>query len=161
MKKVLVTLVVILFLFLQLAQVGLLGDMKRMREKESRSADEARAEIEELRGYLDLVERYTKVSRDDTQSAVAAILYAHEINKDRTPEAAIDYYTKLLPEVRDPAARRAIRFELVELYLRGPKPDAGKALEQLREVIVANPGNPGEAGAGERGGAATAPSSDH
>src|SRR5947207_13401553 len=73
-------------------------------------------QFEFLRGYLELVDRYAHLARDPSMSGIAAVISAGDILKPRGADAAIDYYTKLLPEVKSPGVQRAIRLQLVDLY---------------------------------------------
>ena len=147
MKTTLVTLAVLLVLLFQFAQVATLGEMKKHAEID-RAARAGHKDAEQLRGYLDLVDRYSVVAKDRSQSGVAAVLYAREVGKSLPPDEAVAYYTGMLPDVKDDAVRRAIRFELVELYLHGPKPDRAKAMDQLRMVITEMPADNSAAGSG-------------
>ena len=79
------------------------------------------------------------LSRDPTQAGIAAVIGAGEILKPRGTDAAIEYFTKLLPEAKNPAVQRAIRVQLAELYKQAGKQD--EALEQLRELIVTTTGD--------------------
>jgi len=93
--------------------------------------------IEAMRGYIGLVDNYARVSRDPSVAGIAAFLRMKEILDPMGPDAAIDYYTKLLPEVKNEALQRAIRAELADLYKKAGHQD--KALEQLRAIITSAP----------------------
>jgi hypothetical protein len=138
MKTTLVTIAVLLLLLFQFAQVAALGEMKK-RADQDRTDLARHKDADQLRGYLDLVDRFSVVAKDRSQSGVAAVLYAHEVGKTLPPDEQVAYYTNLLPEVKDDAVRRSIRFKLVDLYLHDPKPDRAKAMEQLRLVITEMP----------------------
>jgi hypothetical protein len=90
-----------------------------------------------MRGWLDLIDRYAKLSRDPVASAVAAVVSADDLFKGRPPEQAIEYFTKLLSEVKNETVQRAIRLQLIELY--GKNNDQQKALEQLRLLMIEPP----------------------
>ncbi len=90
--------------------------------------------VEMLRGYLDLVDRYTRLSSNPTSSGVAAVVTAGDILKARGKDAAIDYFNKVLPDVKDPAVQRAIRLQLADLYKAAGESD--KALEQLHMLMT-------------------------
>jgi predicted negative regulator of RcsB-dependent stress response len=94
-------------------------------------------QVEMLRGYLELVDRFSHLSNSSTNSGVAAVLTASDLLKVRGNDAAIEYFTKLLPEVKDPAVQRAIRLQLADLYTNAKQSD--KALEQLKALMVAEP----------------------
>ena len=93
-------------------------------------------QFEMLRGYLDVVDRYSKISSDPTTAGIAAVVAAAEVLKPRGPEAIADYFTKLLPDVKNEAVARAIRSQLAEQYKNSGQQD--KSLEQLRVLITGN-----------------------
>jgi hypothetical protein len=97
--------------------------------------------VEMLRGYLDLVDRYASLARDPVAAAVAAVLSANEILKPRGADAAVEYFTKLLPDVKNLAVQRAIKIQLADLYKNSGQHD--KALEQLQSLITAVPQSAG------------------
>jgi predicted negative regulator of RcsB-dependent stress response len=92
---------------------------------------------EMLRGYLELVDRYSQMAQDPTKAGVAAVVTAGDILKAKGNDAAIEYFTKLLPDVKDPSIQRAIRIQLADLYKASGQAD--KALEQLKELMTAGP----------------------
>jgi hypothetical protein len=94
--------------------------------------------FDQMRGYLDLVERYQKVAADPTAAAVAAVVQTADILRPRGPQAVIDHFEKLLPEVKNEAVARAIRLQLIDQYRQTQQPD--KAVEQLSSLIRAAPG---------------------
>jgi len=96
--------------------------------------------IEAMRGYLEVIDRFSAIAQDPASSGVAAVLSAGEIFRNRTPEEAINFYTKLLPETKNEAVQRAIRIQLAELYRNTNQQD--KALEQLRTLITSAPAEP-------------------
>jgi predicted negative regulator of RcsB-dependent stress response len=88
-----------------------------------------------FRDYLDLINRFAEVSKDPSNSGVAAVVYADDVLQSKGPEQAIAYFEKILPEVTDPAVQRAIRLRLAEHYRLTNQPD--KALAQLHLLMVA------------------------
>jgi hypothetical protein len=94
-------------------------------------------QFEMLRGYLDVVDRYAKVSSDPTTAGIAAVVAAAEVLKPRGPDATIEYFTKLLPDVKDASIVRAIRAQLAEQYRNAGQQD--KALEQLKALMTGSP----------------------
>lgn len=156
MKTALLTIAVLLLLLFQFAQVATLGEMKKHAEQD-RAARAQHKDVAQVRGILDLVDRMSVVAKDRSQSGVAAVLRAREVGKALPQDEAVKYYADMLPDVKDEAVRRAIRFELVELYLRDPKPDRAKAMEQLRLVMTEAPGDTYTSGSGPNG-PTTAPS---
>jgi hypothetical protein len=97
-------------------------------------AEQAMTMIDVLRGYLELIERYDRIAADSRASGVAAVLMAEELLKGRSPADAIEYYTNVLPEVKNDAVRRVIRIQLADLYKNTGQTD--KALEQLRILMT-------------------------
>jgi hypothetical protein len=97
------------------------------------------AKLEQLRNYIDVVERFAKMTRDPAAAGVAAVVSASDIlrQRDRGPEAAIEYFNKTLPEVKNEAVQRAIRIQLIDLYKQSNQAD--KALEQLDLLIKSAP----------------------
>ena len=93
--------------------------------------------FEQLRNYLGVIDAFSRQSRDASQAGIAAVISAADILKPRGTDAAIEYFSKLLPEVKNPAVQRAVRVQLAELYKAAGKQD--EALEQLRALIVAEP----------------------
>lgn len=103
------------------------------------SSDPRMMKYEMLRGYLDAVDRYARLTRDPANSGIAAVVAAGDILRPRGADAAIDYFTKLLPDVKTPSVQRAIRLQLVDLYKLAGKQD--QALDQLKQLITADTSN--------------------
>jgi hypothetical protein len=101
--------------------------------------------MEILRGYMDLVQQFTALSRDPTTAGIAAVSSANDLLHRDSPQAAIDFFNKTLPQVKDQAVMRAIRIKLVDLYKETGQTD--KAMEQLNILIL-----------GAAGGSASGPS---
>ena len=95
------------------------------------------AEIHVLKGWIDLVESYTKLAKDPVAAGVAAVDSASDMLKHKGNDQAIEYFSKLLSEVKNDSVQRAIRLQLVELYGKAGQPD--QALEQLRVLIIQAP----------------------
>jgi hypothetical protein len=95
------------------------------------------AKYEMLRSYIDVVDRFSKLSHDSTAAGVAAVVSASDILRQRGPEAAIEYFNKTLPDVKSEAVGRAIRIQLVDLYKQSGQQD--KAMEQLDALIKGAP----------------------
>ena len=87
-----------------------------------------------MRGYLELVDQYTRMSRDPQTAGVAAVLAATDILKPRGADAAIAYFNKVLPDVKNPAIKRAIHGQLADLYKQAGQQD--KALEELQALMT-------------------------
>ena len=101
------------------------------------------AEIHLLKGWIDVVDSYTRLAKDPIAAGVAAVVSANDLLKQKGPDAAIEYFSKLLSEVKNESVQRAIRLQLVELYGKAGQPD--QALEQLRVLMIQAPserGNP-------------------
>jgi len=90
-----------------------------------------------MRGYLDAVDRYARLAHDPQLAGIAAVVNAADTLKPRGADAAIEFFTKILPDVKSPAVQRAIRIQLVDLYKAAGKQD--QALEQLKTLITAEP----------------------
>jgi hypothetical protein len=88
-----------------------------------------------FRDYVDLIDHFAQVSKDPSSAGVAAVIYADEILRTKPAREAIDYYVKLLPDVKDPAVQRAIHLRLAEHYRLSNQPD--EALGQLRGLMTA------------------------
>src|SRR5437879_5597652 len=52
-------------------------------------------EVEMMRSYLEVVDRYAKVAADPTTSGIAAVVAARDTLKPRGADAALEYFTKL------------------------------------------------------------------
>ena len=94
-------------------------------------------EVEMMRAYLEVVDRYAKVSSDPATSGIAAVVAARDTLKQRGADAAIEYFTKILPEVKNESVARCIRAQLADLYKQSGQQD--KALDQLHSLIVDTP----------------------
>jgi hypothetical protein len=89
-----------------------------------------------------MVSQYSKLAGDPEATGVAAVVSASDVLRRKGPQAAIDYFTKLLPDVKQDAVKRAIRLQLVDLYKASRQDD--KALEQLSNLITADAEAPSE-----------------
>ena len=101
------------------------------------------AEIHLLKGWIDVVDSYTRLAKDPIAAGVAAVVSANDLLKQKGPDQAIEFFSKLLSEVKNESIQRAIRLQLVELYGKAGQPD--QALEQLRVLMIQAPserGNP-------------------
>jgi hypothetical protein len=103
----------------------------------ARTAIPELAEIHILKGWIDLVESYTKLAKDPVAAGVAAVVSANDMLKHKGNDAAIEYFSKLMPEVKNESVQRAIRLQLVELYGKAGQPD--QALEQLKVLMIQAP----------------------
>ena len=126
---------------LVLAPILLIGlSANPARAQEGLRSPEAIQFIEAMRGYLEVIDRFSAIAQDPASSGIAAVLSAGEIFRSRGPEEAINFYTKLLPETKNEAVQRAIRIQLAELYKNTNQQE--KALEQLRTLITSAPAEP-------------------
>ena len=98
---------------------------------------DAMVQVHVLKGWIDLVDSYTRLAKDPTAAGVAAVVTANDILKHKGTEVAIEYFTKLMSEVKNESVQRAIRLQLVELYGKAGQPD--QALEQLRMLMILAP----------------------
>jgi hypothetical protein len=93
--------------------------------------------FEQMRNYLELVDRYSKLSADPTSTAVAAVITMTDILRPRGPQAVIEKLEKMLPEAKNVTVERAIRLQLSDFYRQTNQPE--KAIEQLDALIKAAP----------------------
>jgi hypothetical protein len=97
-------------------------------------------QFEIMRTYLEIVDRYSQISSNPTTAGIAAVVSAAEVLKPQGPQAGIEYFNKILPEVKNEAVARAIRAQLAELYKAAGQQD--KSLEQLHALITESPLQP-------------------
>lgn len=119
--------------------------MRRLMEMRGQSGVGG-AQLDAMRNYLDVFDRYSRLSRDPTASGVAAVVTAGEILRARGADSAIAYFNKVMPDVKNESVQRAIRLQLIELYKMSGQQD--KALEQLQSLMTSAPagGTMGEEG---------------
>jgi hypothetical protein len=112
------------------------------------------AQLDAVRNYLDVFDRYSRLSRDPTAAGVAAVVSAGEILRARGADTAIAYFNKVMPDVKNESVQRAIRLQLIELYKMSGQQD--KALEHLQLLMTSAPagGTIGSSGEGESAGKA-------
>jgi len=84
--------------------------------------------------YMDMVDRYTKLSTDDSAARISAVISLTDTLRPKGPQAVIDELTKLLPQVKDESVARAIRLQLVDFYRVSQQQD--KAVEQAEALIT-------------------------
>ena len=125
--------------------------VRRYMEAQGRSLG-AGGQLDAMRNYLDVFDRYSKLSRDPASAGVAAVVTAGEILRARGADSAIAYFTKILPDVKNDSVQRAIRLQLVELYKMSGQQD--KALDQLQTLMTSAPAG---GGVGQGGGEAGPP----
>ena len=127
---------VLLVILLAVCLAVLVAIAKERRES-ARRAQAPGAQIETMRGLVEVVERSSRIAKDPTDSGVTAVLVAGQLLKHRSHADAIDYWNKALAETRNDAVARAIRGQLVDLYKQTGQTDA--ALEQLRTLMTSAP----------------------
>jgi hypothetical protein len=88
-------------------------------------------------GFMDVIEQITRMARDPSAAGVAAALSAGDILRKQGSDKMVDYFTKVLPDVKNTAVKNAIRLQLVEAYKTGGQQD--KALDLLRQVMTEAP----------------------
>lgn len=98
------------------------------------------AQIEMMRAWLELIDRYVRMSKDPVSAGVAAVVSADDLMRGKQPSQAIEYFNKVLPEVKNETVQRAIRLQLIELYGKNNEPD--KALEEIRKLMIEAPAKP-------------------
>ena len=116
------------------------GDPQVELEFQPRLREEA-MRFDMMRGYIDLVDRIARLSRDPTTAGVAAVISAADLLKARGADAGIEYFNRMLDSAKSDPVKRAIRIQLIELYKQSGQQD--KAMEQLTELINAAPAGPG------------------
>jgi hypothetical protein len=92
-------------------------------------------QVDLMRGWLDLIDRYTRLSRDPVAAGVAAVVSAEDLFQGKPPEEAIAFFNKMLEEAKNETVKRAIRMQLAELHGKANQTD--KALEHLRVLMTA------------------------
>ena len=97
-------------------------------------------QVELMRNWLDLIDRYARLSRDPVSAGVAAVVSADDLLRGKPPEEAIEFFNKMLEETKNETVKRAIRLQLAELHGKAHQPD--KALEHLRKLMVDAPDAP-------------------
>lgn len=100
------------------------------------------AQIDMMRSWLELVDRYVRLSKDPVSSGVAAVISADDLMRNKQPSEAIDYFTRVLPEVKNETIQRAIRLQLIDLYGKNRQPE--KALEEMKKLMTDVPARPSE-----------------
>lgn len=127
---------------------GLLEKVEGERENFGNRNDPLKAEAltgevlqtEFFRGYLDSVKRYSELSRDPADAAVAAVVTAADLLRGKGPEASITYFEPILQELSgsgdaaSQAAEAAVRMQLAEAYHAAGRDE--DALRVLRTLII-------------------------
>lgn len=90
--------------------------------------------IEQMRNYLDLVERYAKLANDSNATAVAAVITTTDILRPRGTQAIIEKLEKMLSESKNPVVTRTIRLQLADFYRQSNQAD--KAMEHLDALVA-------------------------
>jgi hypothetical protein len=89
--------------------------------------------LEQMKNFLEVINRYNELGKDADASAVAAVINAIDILRPRGGEAVITRLEKMLGETKSVAAQRVIRLQLADFYRQTNQAD--KALEQLDVLI--------------------------
>jgi len=89
--------------------------------------------IEQMKNFLDLVDKYNALGKDADATAVAAVINTVDILRPRGPEAIIVKLEKMLAETKNAAVQRVIRLQLADFYRQTNQAD--KALEHLDVLI--------------------------
>jgi len=85
---------------------------------------------------------YAAIALDPSASGVSAVNSAAELMKTDGPDKAINFFTAVLNETKNPSVQRMIRFQLVDLYKQAGRPD--QALEVLKDLIILTPALPAQ-----------------
>jgi hypothetical protein len=99
------------------------------------------ARLDMLRNYIDVVDRLARLSRDPVAAGVSAVVSVTDILRQRGPDAAIEYFTRTLPDVKNEAVERAIRIQLADLYKQTGQQE--NAIQQLDALIKGAPAGAG------------------
>jgi hypothetical protein len=86
--------------------------------------------------YVWFVEHTAALDKDIDAAGVAAVLKSEDLLKSKDPQAAADFYLKVVYDAKSHAVVRAARMELYEVYKSMGQPE--KALEQLQLVMTEN-----------------------
>jgi len=106
----------------------------RAHSEAKRQVEQSQALVQTVQGYVDVVERYSRIAGNPTDCGVTAALFANEMSRSDKPDATIAYFENLLPKVKSETVQRAIRFQLVDLYRKAGQKD--KALDQLQMLML-------------------------
>jgi hypothetical protein len=115
------------------------GQLKAPEESSQPRIAQVTQYIDVMEKYLYVVDHLARLADNPAASGVAAVMNANELLKSK-PQDAIDYFNRVLPDVKNESVRRAIRLQLADLYKKSDQPD--KALEQMRELMVSAPASP-------------------
>ena len=110
----------------------------RQRDEANRPQGQGpQGDIGRFTGFLSMVDNYSKLASNPESAGIAAVVSAGDVFRKKGPEAAIDYFNKILPEVTMDGVKRAIRLQLADLYKANKQEE--KALEQLQILMMATP----------------------
>ncbi len=87
--------------------------------------------------FLGFMQDYSKLTSDPSASGVFAVMQAKEILEKRGSDAVVNYFTKILPDVKNESVQRAIHLQLADVYKNAGQGD--KALDELKAVMTAAP----------------------
>jgi DNA invertase Pin-like site-specific DNA recombinase len=93
--------------------------------------------IKMMNNTLNLVDRISEITGDESRSAVAAVMSLEEHFEE--PEALVKSLEDLLTKVSDPRVKRAIRFTLADKYNEIDRPEAAR--EQKIALILGKDSN--------------------
>jgi hypothetical protein len=119
---------------------GMMGGMATGRGSTAYGAQPFQEQVERMRSWLDTVDRYTRLARNPGDTGVAAVITANDLLRARGPKGAIEFFNRVLPEVKNDAVRRTIQLQMVELYKATGQQD--KALEELQTLMTSAPAMP-------------------
>jgi Tetratricopeptide repeat-like domain len=103
----------------------------------ARAGDNSPAGLAMMQTYLDLIDHFSKLAKDPAAAGVAATIGATDMLKAKSPDDAIKFLEETLPNVKNQAVQRVIRFQLIELYKSTG--DQDKALEQMKALMTGAP----------------------
>lgn len=104
-----------------------------VRPTRAEFADEGpRGQLGLIRELLGVLDQFHKIAADPSATAIAGVMGVNDNLKD--PKASIEFLLKVRPKVKDPAARRAITFQLADQYKKTGESE--KALAELEKLII-------------------------
>ncbi len=111
-------------------------DEERYEDEEHEEFQEMMMHIEMMNNALNLVDRISQITADESRTAVAAVMSLEEHYEE--PEALVKSLEDLLGKVGDARVKRAIRFTLADKYNEIDRPEAAR--EQKIALILGKSG---------------------
>ncbi len=115
----------------------LIERMRIRRAAEAGTMPDRMEQVERMRNWLDTVDRYVRLANDPSATGVAAVITMNDLLRARGPEAAIEHFNRMLPDIKNPTVKRAVQLQLIDLYRHTRQQD--RAMELLRDMIMTAP----------------------